>query len=319
MKRMKTLFITAASLILIGCVIFAGVMTVLKWDFRKLSTVKYETNSYEFDEEFQNISVSTDTADVVFQPSTSEKAMVVCYEPVSNKHQVIVEDGVLDVKLVDSRNWYQHIALDFSTPKITVYLPREEYGNLVVKVCTGDVEIPSNFKFNVMDISASTGDVRNFASCMSKCKIAVTTGRINVQNATADEILLSASTGDIDVKSVRCTDAMSVKVTTGKVVLDNVSCNIFQSFGNTGDIILKSVVAKETFSVARTTGDIKLDSCDAAVLMLRTDTGDVTGSLCSEKVFIAKSDTGRIDVPKTTSGGTCEIETNTGDIKITIQ
>ena len=153
MKRMKTLFIIAASLTLIGCVIFAGVMTVLKWDFRKLSTVKYETNSYEFDEEFQNISVSTDTADVVFQPSTSEKAMVVCYEPVGKKHQVIVNDGTLDVKLTDSRKWYQHIGLDFSTPKITVYLPLSEYADLVVKVSTGDVEIPSDFKFNIMDIS----------------------------------------------------------------------------------------------------------------------------------------------------------------------
>ena len=53
-------------------------------------------------------------------------------------------------------------------------------------------------------------------------------------------------------------------------------------------------------------------------MFVETDTGDVTGSLLSDKVFITKSDTGSIDVPKTVTGGKCEITTDTGDIKIEI-
>ncbi len=34
--------------------------------------------------------------------------------------------------------------------------------------------------------------------------------------------------------------------------------------------------------------------------------------------FIAESSTGKLDVPKTTSGGICEIKANTGDIVIEI-
>ena len=44
-KRMKIWLIIAAALILIGCILFAGVMTVMKWDFTKLSTVKYVTSA----------------------------------------------------------------------------------------------------------------------------------------------------------------------------------------------------------------------------------------------------------------------------------
>ena len=59
-----------------------------------------------------------------------------------------------------------------------------------------------------------------------------------------------------------------------------------------------------------------MKECDAAEIFVETDTGDVKGSLLSEKVFIPKSDTGDIKVPKTVTGGRCEITTDTGDIKI---
>ena len=51
---------------------------------------------------------------------------------------------------------------------------------------------------------------------------------------------------------------------------------------------------------------------------MKTDTGDVTGSLLSDKIFLAESDVGSVDVPKTTTGGVCEIRTDTGKIAITI-
>jgi len=49
-------------------------------------------------------------------------------------------------------------------------------------------------------------------------------------------------------------------------------------------------------------------------LRIKTDTGNVTGTLLSEKVFLVETDTGRINVPRTTAGGVCEITTDTGDV-----
>ena len=49
-KSVKIWLIIAASLVLIGCIAFGGVMAMLKWDFAKLSTAKYETNDYEINE-----------------------------------------------------------------------------------------------------------------------------------------------------------------------------------------------------------------------------------------------------------------------------
>ena len=54
-RTAKIWLIVAASLVLVGCIIFVGVMAVLKWDFGKLSTNKYETNTYEINEAFKQI------------------------------------------------------------------------------------------------------------------------------------------------------------------------------------------------------------------------------------------------------------------------
>ncbi len=78
-------------------------------------------------------------------------------------------------------------------------------------------------------------------------------------------------------------------------------------------------ITKEKMSIKRSTGDIRFDGSDATEIFVETDTGDVTGTLISEKVFIARTDTGRINVPKTTNGGKCEINTDTGDIKLEIK
>ena len=63
---------------------------------------------------------------------------------------------------------------------------------------------------------------------------------------------------------------------------------------------------------------MRFDGCDAAEITVKTGTGDVTGTLLSDKVFLTETGTGRIDVPKSTVGGRCEINTDTGDIKIDI-
>ena len=73
------------------------------------------------------------------------------------------------------------------------------------------------------------------------------------------------------------------------------------------------------FNLERNTGDIEFHGCDAETIYVETDTGDVTGTLLTDKVFITETDTGSVDVPKSVSGGRCEISTDTGDIRIEIQ
>ncbi len=316
--KMKIWLVAAASLILCGCIIFGGVMAMLKWDFKKLSTVKYETNTHFIDKEFINISMKTDTANIKFIASQDGKAKIVCHEEQNAKHSVLVKDGVLMVELVNSKKWYEHIGINFDTPKITVHLPNENYGSLSVKESTGDVEIAKDFKFQSIDISASTADVTNFASATGAVKIKTSTGGIMVKDISAHALSLSVSTGKVTVLNAMIEEDVQVGVSTGKTNITNAKCKNLTSGGDTGDITLKDVVALEKISIERSTGDVGFERSDAAEISVSTDTGDVSGSLLSSKIFVISTDTGEIDVPRTTTGGICEITTDTGDIKFNI-
>ena len=316
-KRTRIWIITAAILILIGCMIFGGMMMALKWDFAKLSTVKFETNNYVLDTDFSNITVKTDTADIVFAASQDGSCSVVCYEQKNLSHSVAVNDGTLAIELVDTRNWYDHIGIIAHTPKITVFLPDGQYDTLSIKESTGDIEIPEVLTFETIDISLSTGDVTSYASA-SNIQIKTTTGDVRTENISADKVVLSVTTGKITASSIACTGDLNVAVSTGDAQLTDVVCNRLISTGSTGNITLKNVTASEEFTIERSTGNVEFQSCDAGALRVKTSTGSVTGSLLSDKIFITETSTGNIDVPQSTTGGICEINTSTGDIKITV-
>ena len=108
-KSTKAWLITAGSLVLLGCIIFVCTMSVLKWDFQKLSTVKYETNTYDVTDAFNDISLTTDTADIIFALSDDGKCRVECYEEENAKHSVTVENNELVVKINEQKSWYDYI------------------------------------------------------------------------------------------------------------------------------------------------------------------------------------------------------------------
>lgn len=316
--RTKVWLIIAASFVLVGCVVFGGVMTMFKWDFTKLSTVNYETNTYEVNDVFDGISINTDTANIIFALSDDGECRVECCEKEKVKHVVTVKDNKLVIETASKEHWYDYIGINFGSPKITVYLPKTEYASLLIKESTGNIEIPTAFTFKDVDISLSTGSVDFSASASEKIQIKTSTGDICVENISAGALDLSVSTGKVTVSGVKCEGDVTVGVSTGKASVTDTQCKSLISSGSTGDISLDNVIAAEKFSVQRSTGDVKFESCDAAEIYVKTDTGDVTGSLLSDKVFITKTDTGSISVPNSVTGGRCEITTDTGDIEIKV-
>ena len=69
----------------------------------------YETAEHEINEEFANISIKTDTADIVLLPSGDGICRVTCYEEEKQKHTVEVQDGTLVIDTVNKKQWYDYI------------------------------------------------------------------------------------------------------------------------------------------------------------------------------------------------------------------
>ena len=318
LKRTKIWLIVALCLVFAGTGLFLIGMAKNGWSFRSLGTKNFVTNSYEIEEEFDGVFLDANTADVNFKYSTDGKCRVVCFENVKEKHSATVENGVLNIKAVNEKKWYDYITLFSSEPKITVYLPTAEGMNLNIKVSTGDVRIDQDFTFDNIDISGSTGDVECNASSVKQTKIHLSTGDIRVDGVSAGSSDLSVTTGKIALRNIQCAGEVKVKVKTGDSDFTNVDCASFVSTGTTGDIELNSVIVSGTILITRSTGDVEFERCDAGELNIKVSTGDVDGTLLSSKVFIVKTDTGEIEVPRTTTGGICEITTTTGDIEIRV-
>lgn len=315
-KKAIFLLLMATALVLTGCILFGVAMSRLDWNFHKLSTVTYETNEYASLEPFENIVIITDTANV--QLVAAEHVSVTCYEQERAKHTVSVRDGTLYIELCDKTQWYDHIGINFNQPVIHLCLPGGRYGTIRIEGSTGDVTIPDAFSFDELEIRQSTGDVRSDASVTGTAMIRTSTGNIRVKNVSAGAMSLWVSTGEITVADLVCAGDLQLRVSTGKAKLTNVSCKNLISSGDTGDLSLHAVLAVESMTIERSTGHVSFDRCDAARLTVTTDTGDVTGTLLSPKIFLCETDTGRVEVPKTTTGGTCQITTDTGDVEIKI-
>lgn len=319
-KATKVWLIAAAALILVGCILFAGVMTKLDWDFKKLSTHKYETNTHAVTNSFRHVSITANTADIKFVPTEDDSVSVVCHEDINFKHTVTVENKTLVINATKSHKWYHHIGIGFESPTITVYLPAGEYGDLTVRVSTGDITVPIDYTFDSMDVKASTGDVTSFASVVRWAKIHTTTGDISLKAITAGSLDLSVTTGDIGMKTIYTGD-LRLSVGTGDTKAYYVECDNLISTGTTGDITMRNVMANETISIKRSTGDVIFDRCDAAILSVTTTTGDIMGGLLTPKVFVTDTNTGKVEIPyyAPPSSGLCELTTDTGNIHITLE
>ena len=354
-----------------------------------------KTCVYEIIDDFTNISLNTDEADVTVLPSDDEKCRVICKEKNNQKHEVTISDKTLSINMINSRKWYNYI-FSFGSQKIDIYIPESEYENLSINDNTGDIEIGKDFSFASINIKVNTGDVKNYASVVGKIVIDGGTSDIYVENVSADSLECYNSTGDIHISSVTlknelkidgsttniflndikcdslssnsgtsditassliCNQDTNVKIGTGKKKFNDVNCKNFTVDSGTGDIEIIDVITSELLSVTGTTSDINAKSCNAAdiyiktgtgdveannviasnllsiigntcdvniercdgtEIYIKTGTGDVMGSILSEKIFITKTNTGKIEAPPCLTGGKCEITVGTGKIIIEI-
>ena len=282
-KATKIWLIVAAALVLLGVIVLGGAFALVKGDIFKLTTHKYETNTYEITEEFDSISINTDTADIVFVSTDEENCKIVCHEEEKMKHLVGVTDGKLSVGVVNTKKWYDYINLGWNTdPMITVYLPKSDNISISLKNSTGKIELPSNVTFESIDIVGSTGDVICRSSSNGSIKIKRSTGDIMLDNVSASALELRVSTGRVTATSVNCSGDVRVRTSTGKVKLESLNCeNLFSECG-TGDVALKNVVASGMFDIETDTGDVTFDRCDANDISVDTDTGKVMGTLLTD-------------------------------------
>lgn len=317
-KSTKMSLRIALLLCLAGLAIWLVSFIAVGFDITKISTVTYETKTYEVNEDFSDITIKIKTADLRFVQWEKEYSKIVCHEEARMKHTAAVQDGTLMITVKDTRKWYDNIGISFDDAELTVYLPKKQYEALEIKSDIGDVEMPESFAFETATLETDTGDVDWQASVAGKLTIETDTGAVNVDTDIFEKLEVKTSTGDVSVDSVKNAFLVSVETHTGEIRLNNIECRIFSAKTDTGEIRIKDTVAGLNGTILSQTGDVTLEDSDAVEsLYIKTDTGDVTGTLLTGKLFQTETDTGNVDVPAT-NGYPCAIITDTGDINIEV-
>lgn len=300
----------------------------------------------------------TDSNIRILPATEGQKYQVVSYESENQPHTVRVENGTLIITQKDERKWQDHIVFfSFSEPKITIYVPETSYDSLYVEGDTGDVETHGALTFGNVNICLSTGDVTLKSGITGTLNVKTSTGDMKIRGINPTSVTLTATTGDIELANAKvegdvsmttdtgyqsiselvcrnlrttCTTgglschsaqvegAIQFESDTGRISFSRVQCESITGETTTGDIICEDGNIDGDLHMIAGSGDITLTNFDADTLHITTDTGDVSGSLRSEKIFFTETNTGDIRVPKSTSGGVCEIKTDTGDITFTI-
>lgn len=144
-KSTKKSLRIALLLCIVGLVICLVSFIAVGCDIKKMSTVTYETNTYEISETFTDIVIDVYTADIHFLPASDGRCKIVCWEEEKVKHSAKVQNGTLVLDTVDTRKWYDYIGMSFEDAELTIYLPEAQYKSLDIKSDIGDVEMPKNF------------------------------------------------------------------------------------------------------------------------------------------------------------------------------
>lgn len=278
---------TKKLIILVGIIlVLSGIGSCLMshtffYAFDRLKGINGFDKTWQIKGNFDDISVTTNTANVTFAISRDGKAQA-AYRGNNQKYlSVKTSGGKLTITERNRLPWFLRFGVNIGKTEVTVFLPKQSYDELKIRTDTGAVVLPSGFRFENAKIETDTGSV------------------------IADSI------------SVK--DDLEVKTDTGSVHLTDIKCEDLSVKTDTGSIHMKNVITSEKMEIKSDTGSVEFERCDAEKINIKTDTGRVKGSFRSEKIFSAKSDTGSISVPDTVFGGQCVIETDTGSIEIVIE
>lgn len=320
MKKSKKIAVfTAVGMIAAGLIIAFAAIAAMGFDLTKTANIDLNEKTYSLTKDFSKIYVNVEEFDICFLPSENNICKITCYENDKIYFTVTDENNTLTIERHDKRKWYEHIInIYWGKPEIIVYLPQKEFESICIKATSGNISVPEGFIFKSADIQNASGAVKFSAETINSLYITTVSGSSFVKNISAKTIDISSTSGDIIIDSIKNNSEFIAKTVSGSINASGINCQTFNAYSTSGKINISHIIAEQFFQIESVSGNIEINKCDSDKIQIKTNSGDVTGSLLTEKIFFTDTHSGKIDVPKSFSGGECEISTVSGDIKFDI-
>lgn len=228
------------------------------------NTKKYTVNDY-----FENVSVDVKDSSVRICLSQDNNAYVKC----QRSDDVDVSGNTLKIK--EEREWFRF--LNFSNPKIEIYLPEREYKKLVIDAVSGSADLRDRISFEDAEVESISGS-------------------IEVDIEISNKAVFSSASGSLRLEDLNCRE-LSLSTISGSVKLDK-------------------VISDKSMIIETTSGSLKLDKIDSKSIEITTVSGSVNGEILSDKQYQISTLTGSVSIPESRGSESCKIETVSGSIDI---
>lgn len=316
---MKTVLIIAGILLVVGALLVGAGWVLLQKYPTEMNTVKDSVYEYHVSELPTQINITTIDSRVEIRPTEGDVWKVTCVDKEKLYHTVDLTDGILTVKQIDKRQWYEHIGIlgSFQNLSVIVYLPEQVYENLAIHSTSGSIKVKEGFTFSNASLQNTSGSISCASRVAGALNVQNTSGSIRISGSVGGDLTAKNTSGSINV-SGGVNGKLDVRNGSGSVEITNASPASASIKNTSGGIDLINVVCGETCEIINVSGSIELDHCDAASFDLKTTSGGIRGSVLTDKIFDCHSTSGSVHTPGNGNGGTFKARTTSGGIKITI-
>ncbi len=237
MKKSKKFFIILAIvLISLGLIACVYAFCAVDFDVESLYINEHITESKTIDENFDAINLTADSIDVNFVASENDTCKIEYTDIKQAKYDISVNDGVLNIKRVDNRKWYEYIdILDFNNSLI-VAVPKEKIKSLCIYLQSGNVSAENISVFGDMDIKTQSGNISlKNVDTKGKMNIETSSGNIKFDLCSAFGVSANTHSGDVsgkftnDMKYVAKTHSGDIRVPETN---SNLVCEVSTHSGN---------------------------------------------------------------------------------------
>lgn len=228
------------------------------------------------------------------------------------------DNADINATVETNTNWFSLVPfnfINFFTGEITVQIPADYAGALIINVSAGTLDV----------------DVDN---TFSSLKIDMSAGTMNIKNAdTASSLKIDMSAGTMNINSIAATDEVKIKLSAGTLKCDKIVSRDVTAEISAGTLTLSDVAASGKISAKASAGTIALKvSSRPSEVELRVSAGTlnfshatnvdykVSYSLSAGSLYIygtkyhhsgTYNQTGSTLLTVSISAGTCNIKTYT--------
>lgn len=316
---MKTALIIALVCLVVGALLVGlGWALLQKYPVQK-NVVKDSVYPYGIDKSPKQINISTLDSRVELRPIEGDEWRVECKDKEKLYHTVDLTEGVLTIKQIDTRAWYEHISIlnGFQNLSVIVYLPTQAYESLSVHSTSGSIKVQEGFVFSNASLQNTSGSI----TCSSRV-----TGALNLKNTSGSITVNGSVGGDLNARntsgSIHVVGGVNGNLTvtngSGSIKIKNATPTSVTIKNTSGGIDLVDVVCGESCTIDNTSGSIELERCDAISFDLKNTSGGIRASILTAKTFDCHSTSGSVRTPADGNGGTFRAKTTSGSITITI-